>query len=564
MKKFRIIFTWLAVAMLAVTTACGEDDPIPVEPEKPTTPSKPDDPDDPEEPDDPNDPAEPEDPTDKRPFSVRWNPNLSFKGEIITPTLRYNILLPQEYFSNPDAKFPVMYLFHGYGDDITTWGSGHSLDIQSIDASAVAQGLTGPVIYVMPQGWNSYFVNRYNGDFMYMDMLTKEFIPMIDDMLPTIAEPRGRAVAGFSMGGFGALSAGGKYPNVFGTCIGLSPSMNTDQQYMYLGGWDSQWGSNFGGSGTTGEARLTDHYKMLCPLHFFNDDPVSNFTNLRILFDCGDEEERIYEASGELHNILRDRGIRHEYRVGHGGHSGSYAKNSLIEGMALFREACYGIPFPDETPISITKGSAPAPKVVSAGNAQISVYTGSYYKNNDNTRLICVEIGSCPSSLNKANVASMLANTLSRRNTAVAIVETPANCTATSADFFSAVESALGRTFNDDKKYIIVAGDNISILGSLAWTAPVASFAAYDTNLTFPDGAKATPKLTFLDITDGGKNYKNMLNLFCTVRNTTGTDATKTQDRVEYRVHNGSNNDSGAESGVANIINYMNTSLPTN
>lgn len=112
-----------------------------------------------------------------------------------------------------------------------------------------------------------------------MDMFINELVPLIDKRFRTTASKTERAVAGFSMGGFGALSIASQHPETFSVSIGLSPSLNTDEQYISLSqdGWNLQWGNNFGGSGQTGTGRLTSYYKSQCPLHFSRINQVPHF-----------------------------------------------------------------------------------------------------------------------------------------------------------------------------------------------------------------------------------------------------------------------------------------------
>jgi enterochelin esterase-like enzyme len=61
------------------------------------------------------------------------------------------------------------------------------------------------MIYVMPVGFNSYYVNKYNGQFPYMDMFVDELVPLVDSLFRTKPDPNHRAVMGYSMGGYGAM-----------------------------------------------------------------------------------------------------------------------------------------------------------------------------------------------------------------------------------------------------------------------------------------------------------------------------------------------------------------------
>lgn len=532
MKRLKIIFICSFLALGAALTSCGgDDDPTPA-PTPTPTPS----------------------PGGRVIYTTRWNPGQTMQSAKLGCQVSYSVLVPQEYLSGSGATFPVVYLLHGYGDTPEAWGPGH-FDIPNVDAQARTAGQTGPVIYVIPQGWNSYYVNRYDGGFNYMDMLVDELVPMIDRMLPTRPSARYRAVAGYSMGGFGALAMAGKNASVFGTCISLSPSMNTDAQYRTLGGWDSQWGDIFGGRGTTGDARLTPHYLSLCPLHFFADNLPSAFASQKWYVDCGDDEERLYAGSGELHCLLRDKGIDHEFRVRNGAHTTSYWREGLREGLAVFKAACDGASYPEITPVNPAGGATPEFINVSDTPCQISLFKGNGLKSNSNTHIVYVEIGESVPAPDAAGVASLLAQSLQIKNAAVAVVNS-ADAAAVGADaVFSTVEGVLGVSVADANRHLMGLGDNLRIVGPLAVSRrPFAGVYLYDSNLAAASGDTFGATQYVLDISDMGANHRAMFNLFCALRD---ADA-----KVEYRVRNGIVSSDCTSHGISALGQFIFNTLP--
>ena len=78
---------------------------------------------------------------------------------------------------------------------------------------------------------NSFYINSDLNNVSYEDFFIQELVPYIDMTFNTIANPNFRAISGFSMGGYGALLLGMRYPELF-SCIGAegptSPFMYTD------------------------------------------------------------------------------------------------------------------------------------------------------------------------------------------------------------------------------------------------------------------------------------------------------------------------------------------------
>ncbi|MDP4282150.1 MAG: alpha/beta hydrolase-fold protein, partial [Bacteroidota bacterium] len=247
----------------------------------------------------------------QKPFT-RLVENQYIQSRILCRQIHYAVLLPEDY-EKSGTRYPVVYLLHGFGDSETAWYK-YGLIQYYVDQNA---SQTVPMIYVMPEGFNSYWVNKYNGHYPYMDMFVKELVPAIDSIYRTIKESRSRAVMGYSMGGYGAMIMPVKNHNVFKTGVVLSMSFRTDEQYLEepQSVFDYQWGPVFGGVGATGEQRLTDYFKAYSPFHFTGAPGDTSMKNINLFLDCGDDEETLTVTNDALHDTLRSLGIPHEYRV---------------------------------------------------------------------------------------------------------------------------------------------------------------------------------------------------------------------------------------------------------
>jgi enterochelin esterase-like enzyme len=266
----------------------------------------------------------------------RYQKDLVLSSAILDSDIRYSVLLPKDYFDNQDKRYPVVYMLHGYGDNQNSW-NGEWLHARDRISALESAGLED-MIYVYPMGYQCYYVNRYNGSFNYMDMFAQELVPHIDATLRTIPDRQHRSITGYSMGGFGAYVIAAKHPELFLCSAPLSMSFRTDQQYMTesAGGWNNQWGDNFGGKGEKGEARLTDYYKEHCPYYVFNEENRQALETVKWYFTCGDDEEQLLIANDSLHVILRDRNFAHEYRVNNGAHTAKYWMDALNEVLTMF------------------------------------------------------------------------------------------------------------------------------------------------------------------------------------------------------------------------------------
>jgi enterochelin esterase-like enzyme len=283
-------------------------------------------------------------PDDPVPF-VRLLKDQSFQSHLLNRSVKYAVLLPKEY-EKGNSSFPVVYLLHGFGEDETGWYKWGLINYY-VDLN---ESETVPMVYVMPQGFNTYWVNKYNGTFPYMDMLVGEMVPLIDSLFRTVKDPHQRAVMGYSMGGYGAMILPAKNPDIFKTGIALSMSFRNDEQYLDepQGVFDLQWGSVFGGIGRSGTARLTDYYLNFNPFHFFKNAGDLSLNGQNYYFDCGDDEESLIIPNNDLHCLLRELNIKHEFRVNNGAHNWDYWHKALPEALRYISLAVQDLPYPDD------------------------------------------------------------------------------------------------------------------------------------------------------------------------------------------------------------------------
>lgn len=110
-----------------------------------------------------------------------------------------NVYVPAEYEQNPDKKYPVLYLVHGWGEDENGWSNqGHMANIMD---GLIAAGKAVPMIVVMPSGdiKTNSDVRKASGD--VTKIYAENLIPYIDKTFRTKTDKQNRAMAGLSRGG---------------------------------------------------------------------------------------------------------------------------------------------------------------------------------------------------------------------------------------------------------------------------------------------------------------------------------------------------------------------------
>ena len=124
--------------------------------------------------------------------------------------LRTWVVLPTDY--TPSRCWPVLYLLHSSGV-VREW-----LWAESILANLNA-------IVVIPGGGDSQYSNWWNNGKRspgFENWILDELLPTVSRRLPICASRQSHAIAGASMGGFGALYLASQRPDYFGTAATFS------------------------------------------------------------------------------------------------------------------------------------------------------------------------------------------------------------------------------------------------------------------------------------------------------------------------------------------------------
>jgi S-formylglutathione hydrolase FrmB len=137
----------------------------------------------------------------------------NFFSSALKRDMPYEVVLPAGY-STSQERYPVLYLLHGWQGDETNWTSlTHLLQ----DASAYR------LIVVMPRAANSWYVNsETQAEDRYADYIFHDLLAEVDAHYRTIASPHDRAIAGLSMGGYGAMLFSLRHPGAFAFAASIS------------------------------------------------------------------------------------------------------------------------------------------------------------------------------------------------------------------------------------------------------------------------------------------------------------------------------------------------------
>ena len=204
-----------------------------------------------------------------------------------------HVYTPPGYDKETQIRYPVLYLFHGSGDNDATWavlGRAHLI----ID-NLLAQGKVRPMVVVMTDGHAALpqltggvtpnMISRNVEDFG-RDLL-EDVLPFVESNYRVKKERTQRAIAGLSMGGGQSLTIGLNHLDLFAWVGGFSSFLRNPE--------------------TTIAKVLTD----------------AKGTNerLKLLWIACGKDDRLIEQAQEMSALLKQKDIRHEFLTTEGNHS---------------------------------------------------------------------------------------------------------------------------------------------------------------------------------------------------------------------------------------------------
>lgn len=156
---------------------------------------------------------------------------LGMQGTTGKPALTHvMVLLPPGYDPAAGRRYPMLLLLHGHGGGYRDWAQHH--------VTQIVDHVDPNLIVVMPDGgYDGFYSDWYGTD---VDGHTgsvppgwetyhlAELLPWVDASFRTIGTRAGRAVAGLSMGGFGAMSYAARHPDLFAQAGSFSGAVDND------------------------------------------------------------------------------------------------------------------------------------------------------------------------------------------------------------------------------------------------------------------------------------------------------------------------------------------------
>ena len=264
-------------------------------------------------------------------FSIVFGQNgkvideLIINSKILKGDRKFAVYLPPDYDSS-NRSYPVLYLLHGLGDNQSAWIQFGEV-LHTTD-KAINSGIATSMIIIMPDAGTGQmgYTNAISGKWNYEDFFFEEFMPHVENLYRIRKNKRYRAISGLSMGGGGSFLYALRRPDLFSSAAPLSASIgpqNIEQMddHSYL----AYWGYS---KSNINKSDFEKFKKKNNSLYLIDQMDQKILNSVRWYIDCGDEDH-LYKNNVLMHIKMREKGVKHEFRVRDGDHNWDYWRSAL-------------------------------------------------------------------------------------------------------------------------------------------------------------------------------------------------------------------------------------------
>lgn len=224
-------------------------------------------------------------------------------------SVEYAVLLPDGYAAE-GPRLPLLLMLHGAGGDREQIARFQS----QVDGMWADGNLPKMVIATPSVARGSIYMDSYDGKDRWETFIMTEFLPHLRAKYRVSADRETTMVTGISMGGFGSLRLGFKYPETFGAVAAMEPGAWPGLT------WDEVPDRNKIRSAESIAALFGDpfddtKFNRENPASIVASDPA-RLVDSAIYIEVGDEDGfGFMEGVDYLHRLLWRHRLRHEYRL---------------------------------------------------------------------------------------------------------------------------------------------------------------------------------------------------------------------------------------------------------
>jgi enterochelin esterase-like enzyme len=245
---------------------------------------------------------------------------VTFHSDALNRDMPYLVWLPPGY-ERSTVRYPTLYLLHGAGDGAAAgrfeW---QGLGVAKVLSDLVAQGAVQPMLIILPEGEQGYWINQANNGPRWADYVARDVVAHVDRTFQTDPKPTRRAIGGLSMGGHGSMQLALNYPDVFRIAGAHTPSIRDYEQSPPFFG-DPAW------------------YARYDPRALARNSGAAR--GLTAWVDFG-TRDRWRKGAQELADALKAGGAKVEVQTPDGAHEGAYWRAHIPDYLRFYSQALGG------------------------------------------------------------------------------------------------------------------------------------------------------------------------------------------------------------------------------
>ncbi|MCQ2971543.1 S-formylglutathione hydrolase FrmB [Methanobrevibacter gottschalkii] len=249
-----------------------------------------------------------------------------FRGDIKCKSLQrrtsISVILPADnihFLSDTEEIVPqpykTLYLLHGlYGSD----------DIFLANTSIQKFAEDHGIAIVIPCGENSFYLDNKKAHAYYGEYVGQELLDITRNIFPLSDNREDTFIAGFSMGGYGAIRNGLKYSKNFSKIGMISAALITDEIVDYTDDDNVLWSNSF----------YKSCFGDLDKIKNSDKDPkylIENTADIPDIFMACGVDDFLYDKNVEFYEFLESKDINAEFMQSPGEHTWDFCDRYVKE-----------------------------------------------------------------------------------------------------------------------------------------------------------------------------------------------------------------------------------------
>lgn len=254
---------------------------------------------------------------------------VTYMSQALWRSVPVQVILPADKATRtgellPRRKFKTLYLLHGLHGSSMDW-----ITRTRIIRWAEAQDLA----VVMPSGDNSFYVDKPASQNRYCEFIGSELVEMTRRMFPLSDKREDTFIGGLSMGGFGAILAGLRYPDTFGYIVGLSSALHIFEQPEGVSSRDQTFGESVFGPGTMEEIARSDKNPRVLLTALGEKAKKDASVQLPKIYMAIGENDFLRESNRVYKKLFEENGYDLTYVEGPGDHNWDFWDEYIYKAM---------------------------------------------------------------------------------------------------------------------------------------------------------------------------------------------------------------------------------------